>query len=311
MQKTAFLFPGQGSQSVGMLSGLAAESGLVEETFEEASDVLGYDLWQVTQNGPEEQLGRTEITQPALLAASIATWRIWQSIGGADPDYLAGHSLGEYSALVAAGSLAYRDAVALVAERGRKMQQATPAGSGAMAAILGLDNDVLASVCEQAAEGQVVSCANFNSPGQVVIAGQKDAVSRACALASEAGARRAIPLAVSVPSHCELMRPAADAMTKTLEGIELAEGRIPVIHNVDVSEHRSADEIRQALVLQLSQPVRWSDTIEWLIKAGVGQFAECGPGKVLAGLNRRISRDVTTVALGDLQTLEETKKNWS
>ena len=294
-----------------MLSGLAAESGLVEETFEEASDVLGYDLWQVTQNGPEEQLGRTEITQPALLAASIATWRIWQSIGGADPDYLAGHSLGEYSALVAAGSLAYRDAVALVAERGRKMQQATPAGSGAMAAILGLDNDVLASVCEQAAEGQVVSCANFNSPGQVVIAGQKDAVSRACALASEAGARRAIPLAVSVPSHCELMRPAADAMTKTLEGIELAEGRIPVIHNVDVSEHRSADEIRQALVLQLSQPVRWSDTIEWLIKAGVGQFAECGPGKVLAGLNRRISRDVTTVALGDLQTLEETKKNWS
>jgi [acyl-carrier-protein] S-malonyltransferase len=311
MQKTAFLFPGQGSQSVGMLSGLAAESGLVEEAFAEASDVLGYDLWQVTQNGPEEQLGRTEITQPALLAASIATWRVWKSIGGADPDYLAGHSLGEYSALVAAGSLAYPDAVALVAERGRKMQEATPAGSGAMAAILGLDNDVLASVCEQAAEGQVVSCANFNSPGQVVIAGEKGAVNRACALASEAGARRAIPLAVSAPSHCELMQPAAEAMTKTLTGIEMAEGRIPVIHNVDVSEHDAADDIRRALVLQLSQPVRWSDTIEWLIKAGVAQFAECGPGKVLTGLNRRISRDVSTVALSDMETLEETKENWS
>ena len=311
MQKTAFLFPGQGSQSVGMLSGLATETGLVEETFAEASDVLGYDLWQVTQNGPEEQLGRTEITQPALLAASIATWRVWKSIGGANPDYLAGHSLGEYSALVAAGSLAYPDAVALVAERGRKMQEATPAGSGAMAAILGLDNDVLATVCEQAAEGQVVSCANFNSPGQVVIAGEKDAVNRACALASEAGARRAIPLAVSAPSHCALMQPAAEAMTKTLTGIELAEGRIPVIHNVDVSEHGSADEIRRALVLQLSQPVRWSDTIEWLIKVGVAQFAECGPGKVLTGLNRRISRDVSTVALSDLETLEETKENWS
>jgi [acyl-carrier-protein] S-malonyltransferase len=311
MQKTAFLFPGQGSQSVGMLSGLAVESGLVEKTFAEASDVLGYDLWQVTQNGPEEQLGKTEITQPALLAASIATWRVWKSIGGADPDYLAGHSLGEYSALVAAGSLAYPDAVALVAERGRKMQEATPAGSGAMAAILGLDNDVLASVCEQAAEGQVVSCANFNSPGQVVIAGERDAVNRACALASEAGARRAIPLAVSAPSHCELMQPAAEAMTKTLTGIDLAEGRIPVIHNADVSEHLSADEIRQALVLQLSQPVRWSDTIEWLIEAGVGRFAECGPGKVLTGLNRRISRDVSTVALSELEALEETKENWS
>ena len=311
MVSKAFLFPGQGSQSVGMLHTLSDEFPQVKETFDEASAVLGYDLWNVCQQGPDDQLNRTEVTQPAMLAAGVATWRAWKALDGADPDYFAGHSLGEYSALVASGSLPYDQAIALVAERGRLMQSATPTGAGAMAAILGLNDEVLGKVCEEAAGDLVVSCANFNSPGQVVIAGDKEAVDRACELAGEAGARRAIPLAVSVPSHCALMKPAAESLSVTLESLVINPTRVPVLHNVDVLSHADAAGIRTALVNQLWQPVRWSATIESLIAKGVTHFAECGPGKVLAGLNRRISREVTSVALLERAQLELIQAEWN
>lgn len=311
MNKTAFLFPGQGSQSVGMMSELAGHSPVIQQTFEEASAALGYDLWAIASEGPDEKLGQTQITQPALLAAGMATWRLWQSLGGSDPDFMAGHSLGEYTALVAAGAIDFSAAVTLVARRGEMMQQATPEGSGAMAAILGLDDDVLAGVCEQAAQGEVVSCANFNSPGQVVIAGNKSAVDRACTLASEAGARRAIPLAVSVPSHCALMAPAAAAMQEVLSATEIAAPRVPVLHNVDTGPRDSAEGIREALVQQLSQPVRWSATVQRMTGDGVLMMAECGPGKVLAGLNRRISREIATSALISIDLINKTLDEWS
>lgn len=311
MSKTAFLFPGQGSQSVGMMSALAGQSSLIQQTFEEASDALGYDLWSVVDSDPEQRLGNTEVTQPALLAAGIATWRAWKDLGGADPDYLAGHSLGEYTALVAAGSIDFKDAVALVSRRGQLMQQATPPGTGAMAAVLGLDDDVLAGVCEKAAQGGVVSCANFNSPGQVVIAGDKDAVERACEGATEAGARRAIPLAVSVPSHCALMKPAADAMKEVLTSTTVNSPVIPVLHNVNAEMADDTDAVRDALVQQLWKPVRWSESVLKLVDGGVGRFAECGPGKVLAGLNRRICRPAETVAFISYDALKETLDNWN
>ncbi len=320
-KKTAFLFPGQGSQSIGMLSGLAEQCPVVGETFRTASDVLGFDLWNVCQDGPVERLNQTEVTQPAMLAAGIATWRAWKSLGGFNPDYFAGHSLGEYSALVAAGSLEFADALALVAERGRLMQSATPENAGAMAAVLGLEDDILADICAAAAQGQVVSCANFNSPGQIVIAGDKAAVERACQLAGEAGARRTIPLAVSVPSHCALMRSAAEKLFEVLAGLVVVPGKIPVIHNVDVKVynikvhdikvHNGADGIRNALVRQLSQPVQWAASIQKLIGEGITRFAECGPGRVLCGLNRRISRDISSVALITRDNLAETLANWS
>jgi [acyl-carrier-protein] S-malonyltransferase len=302
-QKTAFLFPGQGSQSVGMMAGFAAADGVVRETFAEASGALGYDLWDVTQNGPDARLNQTEVTQPALLASSIATWRQWQTAGGADPDFLAGHSLGEYSALVAAGVIDFADAVRLVAERGRLMQAATPPGVGSMAAILGLENAALEAVCERAAQGQVVACANYNSPGQIVIAGHREAVERACEMAVEAGARRALPLAVSVPSHCALMRPAAAALDAVMAGLPFGAARIPVVHNVDVAIRAEADEIRAALSRQLWQPVRWSAIIERLVGEGVERFVECGPGKVLSGLNKRIAREVNSIALDSSQAV--------
>lgn len=311
MQKTAFLFPGQGSQSIGMLSSLAEQFPEVGATFKAASKVLGFNLWAVCQDGPEERLNQTDVTQPAMLTAAVATWRAWKSMGGFQPDYFAGHSLGEYSALVAVGSLEFSDAVALVAERGRLMQAATPEGAGAMAAVLGLEDNILVGICTEAAQDQVVSCANFNSPGQIVIAGDTAAVERACQLASAAGARRTIPLAVSVPSHCALMQPAADQLREVLAGLSIGPGRVPVIHNVDVIPHNEPDGIRTALVQQLSQPVRWTATIQSLIGQGITRFAECGPGKVLAGLNRRISRDVSTVALITYENLAETLENWS
>ena len=311
MGKTAFLFPGQGSQSIGMVSGIAADFPQVQETFAEASETLGYDLWKVADAGPDERLNSTEVTQPALLAAGIATWRAWKSLEGADPDFMAGHSLGEYTALVAAGALSFADAVALVAQRGRLMQEATPAGTGAMAAVLGLDDEVLATVCNEAAQGQVVSCANFNSPGQVVIAGEKDAVDRACGLATEAGARRAIPLAVSVPSHCALMKPAAEKLSVVLAEVDVETPAIPVLHNVSTQSAVDPDSIRAALYHQLWQPVRWSETVLKLVDDGVERFAECGPGKVLAGLNRRISRPSETAALINSDALRQTLENWS
>jgi [acyl-carrier-protein] S-malonyltransferase len=297
MIKTAFLFPGQGSQSVGMMSALADEFSLVEATFREASAVLGYDLWSMVVNGPAEALNKTEVTQPAMLVSGIATWRIWQELGGAQPDYLAGHSLGEYSALVAAGVMPFKDAVTIVAERGRLMQQATPAGIGAMAAVLGLDDQALRNICTRVAGDEIVACANFNAPGQVVISGAKDAVATAGEMAREAGARRVLPLPVSVPSHCLLMKPAAAKLRELLLNIHFSDGSLPVIQNADVSSYADAEQVREALARQLWQPVRWTETIESLLDSGVSRFVECGPGKVLAGLNRRISKQSTVFAL--------------
>jgi [acyl-carrier-protein] S-malonyltransferase len=311
MQKTAFLFPGQGSQSLGMMADLSTHSEEVGQAFEEAGEVLGFDLWKICQDGPIEELNRTEITQPALLTAGVATWRAWRSGGGFLPGFMAGHSLGEYSALVAAGALDFADAVALAAERGRAMQQATPAGTAVMAAILGLDDEILAEICEQASRGQVVSCANFNSPGQVVLAGEKEAVDRAVELARQAGARRAVPLPVSVASHCELMRPAAETIASRLADIRIEPPEIPVIHNADVQAHSDPEEIRAILVEQMVAPVRWSETIQWLAAQGVENFAECGPGKVLAGLNRRIDRALDTVALVSWDAVQQSRNNWS
>lgn len=302
--QTAFLFPGQGSQSLGMLAGLADASAVVLETFEEASRELAYDLWSLVQQGPEEQLNSTEVTQPAMLTAGIASWRVWQDRGGPRPALFAGHSLGEYSALVAAGAMRFADAVNIVRLRGQLMQAAVPDGTGAMAAVLGLDDAVLARVCAEAAQGEVVSCANFNAPGQVVIAGHRGAVARAGEAAQAAGAKRVIPLPVSVPSHCALMEAAAGELRAALESIELQAPATPVIQNADVSAWDEPAEIINALVRQLSQPVRWTETIEHMLEQGVTRFVECGPGKVLAGLNRRISRESTVTALTDMAAIE-------
>lgn len=309
-QPTAFLFPGQGSQSVGMMAALAEDHEAVAGTFAEASRALGYDLWAVASEGPEERLNRTEVTQPAMLVADLATWRLWLQAGGPEPDYLAGHSLGEYAALVAAEALEFGDAVALVAERGRLMQEATPPGTGAMAAVLGLDDAVLQQICLEAAGDEVVACANFNAPGQVVIAGHAGAVERTCEAAKAAGAHRIVPLPVSVPSHCLLMKGAADALGKTLAGARVAPPRIPVVHNVDVAARENPDDIREALVAQLWQPVRWTATIEYLSSRGVTRFAECGPGKVLTGLNRRIDRALACTPLVDSETLNGAVRHW-
>lgn len=303
MSKTAFLFPGQGSQSVGMMAALAETHGVVGETFAEASGILGYDLWQICQEGPAETLNRTEITQPAMLASGVAAWRAWLESGGETPSCMAGHSLGEYSALVAAGVLDFGAAVAAVAKRASLMQSATPVGVGAMAAILGLDDDVLAGLCKELSGEEIVSCANFNAPGQVVIAGHAAAVQLTCDRAREAGARRAIVLPVSVPSHCALMKPAAEAMSGALAKIDFNEAQVDVVQNADVAVHGSANAVRDALARQLWQPVRWTETIQALLDRGVTRFVECGPGKVLAGLNRRISRASEIVALADSETL--------
>lgn len=305
--KTAFLFPGQGSQAVGMLAELAETRGEVVETFATASDALGYDLWTLCQSGPEAQLNRTEFTQPAMLAADVATWRVWQALDGPVPGAMAGHSLGEYAALVAAGSLAFEDALRLVRRRGQLMQAAVPEGEGAMAAILGLEDAVLEELCEAHADDGVVGCANYNAPGQVVIAGAREAVDRVCEAAKDAGARRALPLPVSVPSHCDLMRGAADELAAELAAVAIAAPSVPVIHNADVACHDTPDAIRSILARQLWQPVRWTATVQALVDAGCERFAECGPGKVLAGLNRRISRPSAISALVSREALETLK----
>ena len=303
MSQTAFLFPGQGSQAVGMLADLADEAA-VRQTFREAADALGYDLWGLIQNGPDEELNRTDCTQPALLAFSVALWRLWTERGGARPDWLAGHSLGEYSALVCADALSLADGVRLVANRGRFMQAAVPAGQGAMAAILGLDDDQVIAVCRDAAGDEVVEAVNFNAPGQVVIAGNAGAVDRAIAAAKEAGAKRAMGLPVSVPSHCELMQPAAERLREELENTTLQAPSIPVVNNVDVAVEEDPAAIRDALVRQLYSPVRWSETVRWLLDQGVEQSYECGPGKVLAGLVKRVERRAKVQPLGDREALD-------
>lgn len=299
----AFVFPGQGSQSEGMLSALAAEFSEVEATFREASEVLGYDLWDIVQNGPADKLNSTDITQPAMLAAGVAVWRVWQAKGGAQPTVLAGHSLGEYTALVCGDSLAFTDAIKLVAERGRLMQEAVPAGTGAMAAVLGLDDDVVRQACSDAAAGEVLEAVNFNSPGQVVVAGNKAAVERAVDLAKERGAKRALLLPVSVPSHCALMQPAADQLATVLKDVAIQAPTIPVINNADVASPSEPDAIRDALVRQLYSPVRWVETIQKMTSDGVDCLIECGPGKVLVGLNKRIERKMAAQAVFDPDSL--------
>ena len=303
MTQFAFVFPGQGSQTVGMLTELAATYPLVEETFREASDALGYDLWQLVSQGPAEELNKTWQTQPALLAASVAIYRVWQQQGGEKPVLMAGHSLGEYSALVCAGVLNFADAVKLVELRGKLMQEAVPEGTGAMQAIIGLDDAAIRKACEESAQGQVVSPVNFNSPGQVVIAGNKEAVERAGVACKAAGAKRALPLPVSVPSHCALMKPAADKLAVALESITFNAPAVPVINNVDVKAETDAAAIRHALVRQLYSPVRWTESVEAMAAQGVTQLLEMGPGKVLTGLTKRIVDSLTAAAVNDTASL--------
>ena len=303
----AVVFPGQGSQSVGMLKALAAAEPVVIETFAAASEALGYDLWQLCQNGPEDLLGSTERTQPAMLAAGVATWRVWQKHGGPLPSAMAGHSLGEYSALVCSGALDFRTAIELVQFRGRAMQAAVPAGQGAMAALLGLDDASVEAACAEAAQGDVVQAANYNSPGQVVIAGSAAAVDRAIEIAKAKGAKRAIKLPVSVPSHSALMRPAADQLAARLETTAFATPQVKDIYTVDVRKHGDAASIRTALVEQLVKPVRWSATVQAMVAAGARVIIECGPGKVLTGLNRRIekNKEIAMLAIEDGESLQQ------
>jgi [acyl-carrier-protein] S-malonyltransferase len=303
MGALSFVFPGQGSQAVGMLAELAAAYPLVGDTFAEASAALGLDLWRLVQEGPAEELNLTHNTQPAMLAAGVAVWRVWQQQGGVQPAYLAGHSLGEYTALVAGGAIAFADAVRLVAERGRLMQAAVPEGTGAMAAILGLDDDQVRAACAQAAAGEVVEAVNFNSPGQVVIAGHAGAVARAVEAAKAAGAKRAVTLPVSVPSHCALMRPAAERLAQRLASMAVRVPQIPVLHNVDVAVASTADAVRDRLARQLHSPVRWAETVKRLAAEGVTLVVEAGPGKVLAGLNKRIDKNLESVAAYDPASL--------
>ena len=300
----AFIFPGQGSQSLGMLKELSENFSEVSATFQQASDALGYDLWSVIQDGPVEKLNSTDVTQPAMLAAGVATWRIWQAKGGAMPAMMAGHSLGEYTALVCSGSLDFVDAIKLVSQRGQFMMQAVPAGTGAMAAVLGMEDEAVRKVCLEAAQGEVLEAVNYNSPGQVVVTGNKSAVERVCILAKEQGAKRALELPVSVPSHCALMKPAAEQLAEVLNTISFNTPSIPVINNVDVIAAESEADIRDALKRQLFSPVRWVETIEKMSADGADQFMECGPGKVLVGLNKRINKTLTSAALLDSATIE-------
>jgi len=304
MMKQAFIFPGQGSQSLGMLSELAEQFTQVKATFEEASEVLGWDVWRLIQDGPADQLNSTEKTQPAMLTAGVATWRIWIDQSESRPQLMAGHSLGEYTALVCAGALAFTEAIALVADRGRFMQAAVPLGSGAMAAILGLADDKVQALCAAQAEDQVLQAVNYNSPGQVVIAGHREAVERAVAHASSMGAKRATLLSVSVPSHCALMQSAAMNLQQRLQAVEIKKPTIPVIHNCDVAVHDEATAIKQALVKQLDHPVLWVKTIQWMDAQGVTQFIECGPGKVLTGLNKRIIKKASVYSSHDGASLQ-------
>ena len=303
MSKTAIVFPGQGSQALGMLADIAGEYAIVQETFAQASHVLGYDLWALVQDGPSEDLNRTDRTQPALLAASVALWRVWDEKNAKQPDFLAGHSLGEYSALVCAGAIAFEDAIKLVELRGQYMLEAVPEGVGSMAAIIGLDDDAIAKACVDAQEGQVVSPVNFNSPGQVVIAGHKEAVERASVLCKEAGAKRALPLAVSVPSHCSLMSPAAEKLAAQLESITIQVPTLKVVNNVDVAIANCAESIKNALKRQLFSPVRWSETVQFFAENDVTLQIEVGPGKVLSGLAKRIDKRVVGIATTDLASL--------
>lgn len=293
-ENLAFVFPGQGSQKVGMLAAAANSHPVVVETFAEASDALGYDVWDLVQNGEQEQLNLTETTQPVLLTSSVALWRAWQTAGGSSPSLMAGHSLGEFSALVCGGALAFADAVSLVRLRGAFMQTAVPVGEGAMAAIIGLDNDGINAACASAAEqsGEVAAAVNFNSPGQVVIAGKAGAVELAIEMCKQAGAKRAMPLPVSAPFHTDLMRPAGERLAEVLASIEINTPGVPVVHNVHAATESDPQRIRELLVEQIYSPVRWTECVQTMASKGVINVVECGPGKVLSGLNRRIDKSL-------------------
>ena len=299
----AFVFPGQGSQQVGMLRELADRYSVVRTTFDEASDALGFDLWKVTQEGSAEALNATATTQPALLTASVAVWRVWQELEGVRPAVLAGHSLGEYSAMVCGGAMGFADGVRLVRLRGEYMQAAVAEGKGAMAAILGLEDEKVEALCAEAAQGEVVAAVNYNSPGQVVIAGDKAAVNRAVSLCSDAGAKRAVMLSVSVPSHCSLMLPAAEKLAAAMDYIALKPTRYPVIQNVDAAAHDDVETLKARLLEQLYSPVRWSDSVSRMVDQGITTLVECGPGKVLSGLAKRINRRLKGVSVNDPDTL--------
>jgi [acyl-carrier-protein] S-malonyltransferase len=291
-----------------MLAELATEFSVVGDTFKQASDALGYDLWELVSSGPEEQLNQTDRTQPAMLTAGIAVWRVWQSQSEIKPDFFAGHSLGEYTALVAADAIDFADAVKLVEKRGQFMQQAVPAGEGAMAAILGLDDDVVRELCAQAAATGVVEAVNFNSPGQVVIAGATAAVQQAITLATDKGAKRALQLPVSVPSHCALMKPAAEQLAAALDSIDVRMPSTPVIHNASVTAAQNPAELKSLLAQQLYSPVRWVETVQWFAAQGTDIVVESGPGKVLAGLNKRIDKSLNALPVFDLSTLEKAQQ---
>jgi len=291
MSLFAFIFPGQGSQSLGMLKEHGAAQPLIIETFNEASQALGYDLWTLCQEGPADKLGETDKTQPAILTASIALWRLWLAEGGQLPAFVAGHSLGEYSALVASGSLSLTEAVKLVQTRGELMQQAVPAGLGAMAAIIGLDDEAVIAACDEAAQGEVVSAVNFNAPGQVVIAGSASAVARAQECCKARGAKRALPLPVSVPSHCALMRPAAERFAEAIAAINWQMPQIPLVQNVSAAGATDLASLKQNLLAQLYSPVRWTASMQYLAAKGIQALVECGPGKVLSGLGKRCIKD--------------------
>lgn len=300
----AFVFPGQGSQKVGMLAEIAEQEAVVKETFQEASDALGYDMWDMVQNGEQETLNLTENTQPVLLTASVALWRVWQARGGAAPSYMAGHSLGEFSALVCAGSLSFADGVKLVRARGQFMQTAVPVGEGSMAAVLGLDDQVILDICQQCSGAGVVEAVNFNAPGQVVIAGKVAAVDKAIEALKEAGAKRAMPLPVSAPFHTSLMQPAAEKLSEAINAIQWQVPSVPVIHNVHAKPENDETAIRDILIKQLYSPVKWVDCVQAMVGAGVDTTLECGPGKVLSGLNKRIHKPLSCLNIEDSASVD-------
>jgi [acyl-carrier-protein] S-malonyltransferase len=301
----AFVFPGQGSQKIGMLSELAASYPVITETFSEASDVLGYDLWDMVQNGTQEDITLTERTQPLLLTASVAMWRVWQQEGGAQPALMAGHSLGEWSALVCAGVVDFKDAVRLVRNRGAYMQQAVPQGEGAMAAIIGLEDNVIKAICEDACQGAEVAAVNFNSPGQVVIAGNAEAVDRAIEGCKEAGAKRALPLPVSAPFHTNLMAPAAEKLSAEIMATTFSAPETLIVHNVHAETESNPEKIKQLMIDQICSPVLWVDCVNTLVTNGVDTVVECGAGKVLSGLCKRVDRSLGALATEDAASLEK------
>ena len=301
----AFLFPGQGSQAVGMLADIAQQQSIVHDTFAEASEALGYDMWDLVQNAEQEQLNLTEKTQPIMLVSSVALWRVWQSSSEVRPAFLAGHSLGEFSALVCAGSLNFVDAVTLVRDRGRFMQTAVPLGEGAMAAVLGLSDDVIAEICDKASSSSVVEAVNYNSPGQVVIAGLVAGVEVAIALCKDAGAKRVMPLPVSAPFHTSLMRPAGEKLADKVAQLALAAPSIPVVHNVHGQTESEPEKIKELLIQQIYSPVKWVDCIQTMVNSGIEKTIECGPGKVLSGLSRRIHKPLSVFNIQDSAGLEK------